>query len=316
MTNFWKILKKPIIGLSPMDGITDEPMRQIQAAVAKPNVLFTEFVSAEGFMRNSDAFLKTLTFRENERPIVTQIFGYTPEAFYESIIKISQMGFDGIDINMGCPAKNILGKGGGGALIGNFDLAGKIIEKSLEAIKKTKTNIPLSVKTRIGQDKIIAHEWFSFLSQYPLSEVTVHGRPLKQGNSGEVNWGEIHQAGEILHQKGIVCLGNGEIKSIEEAKEKAEKYELDGVLIGQAALGNPWVFKEDYQPTREERLKMIVKHAKLTEEFYPPERFVTILKHFCWYPKGFPGCKDLKIELLKTKNLDEVRKVIKKFSHP
>lgn len=299
-----------------MDGTTDEPMRQIQAVVAKPNVLFTEFVSAEGFTRNPAAFLKKLAFKENERPIVTQIFGYTPEAFYESIIKISQMGFDGIDINMGCPAKNILDKGGGGALIGNFDLAGKIIEKSLEAIKKTKTNIPLSVKTRIGQNEIITQEWFSFLSQYSLSEVTVHGRRLKQGHSGEVNWEEIHQAREILPRKGIVCLGNGGIKSIKEAKEKAEKYNLDGVLIGQAALGNPWVFKENYQPTKEERLRTIVKHAKLTEEFYPPERFMTILKHFCWYPKGFPGCKDLKIELLKTRNLNEVREVIKKFSHP
>jgi len=296
-----------------MDGITDEPMRQIQAVVAKPNVLFTEFVSAEGFTRNPAAFLKKLAFKENERPIVTQIFGYTPEAFYESIIKISQMGFDGIDINMGCPAKNILGKGGGGALIGNFDLAGKIIEKSLEAIEKTKTNIPLSVKTRIGQNEIITQEWFSFLSQYPLSEVTVHGRRLKQGHSGEVNWEEINHASEILPRKGIVCLGNGGIKSIKEAREKAEKYNLDGVLIGQAALGNPWVFKENYQPTKEERLRTIVKHAKLTEDFYPPERFMTILKHLGWYPKNFENCIRLKVELLRTRNLNQVLKVIENF---
>ncbi len=312
MKSFWQSLPRPIIGLSPMDGVTDEPMRQIQVMIAKPDVLYTEFISAEGFVRNSQAFSGTLAFQENEKPIVVQIFGYNPEAFYESIIRIAKMGFDGIDLNFGCPAKNILGKGGGGALIGNFDLAGKIIEKSLEAIKKTK--IPLSVKTRIGQKEIATGSWISFLAQYPLSEVTVHGRLLSQGNSGPVNWEEIQKAGQILHTKGIVCLGNGGIKSRQEAIEKSKKYEVDGVLIGQATLGNPWVFRKDYQPTKEDILKTILEHAKLAAEFYPPERFVTVHKHFGWYPKGFPNAKKLKIELLKTKNLQEVENVIARFS--
>ncbi len=298
-----------------MDGVTDEPMRQIQTRAAKPDVLYTEFVSAEGFVRKPEVFLKTLAFQENERPVIAQIFGHTAEAFHESILQIGQMGFDGIDINMGCPAKNILGQGGGGALIGNYALAGKVIERSLWALRKLKT--PLSVKTRIGQEKILTQEWIGFLSQYPLAEVTVHGRLLQQGNSGEVNWPEIRLSAEILHQKGIICLGNGGIKSIDEATEKSKKYGLDGVLIGQAALGNPWLFDPARRPlagTKEEILKIIVEHAKMVADFYPPKRFVTVHKHFGWYPKGFPGSKDLKIELLKTKNLQEVENVIARFS--
>lgn len=314
MSNFWQKTKKPIIGLAPMDGVTDFPMREIQCQITKPDVLFTEFISAEGFIRKPDVFEKTLYFEENQRPVVAQIFGYTPEAFYETISQIIKKNFDGIDINMGCPAKSVLGKGGGGALIGNYKLVKKIILESLKAIKKSKKNIPLSVKTRIGINNNVTEEWISFLSAFPLAEITVHGRLLINNHKGEVDWEKIAKAAEILKKKKIICLGNGGIKSVKEANIICQKYNLDGVLIGQAALGNPWVFMEDYCPTKEEILKTILKHAKCVEEFYPPERFITVYKHFGWYPKGFKNCKDLKIELMKTKNYAEVKQVIAKFS--
>lgn len=320
MENFWKELKKPIIGLAPMDGVTDEPMRQIQCSISKPDVIYTEFVSVEGFIKKPDAFQKTLFFQENERPIVAQLFGYTPEFFYEAISKIAEIGFNGIDINMGCPAKSVLQKGGGGALIGNYDLAEKIIKKSLEAIKELKKpvcrqahEIPLSIKTRIGKDKIITDDWISFLSDFPVSEITVHGRLLRQGNAGEVNWKEIAIAAKIARDKKIICLGNGGIKSISEAKQKIKDFDLDGVLVGQAALGNPWFFKENYLPTREEILKTIIDHSRIVNDFYPPKRFVTVLKHLGWYPKGFPNCIKLKVELLKCKNLEQVIEVVRGF---
>lgn len=313
MENFWKTLKRPIIGLGPMDGITDESMRQIQCSVAKPDVMYTEFVSVEGFVRNPDAFKKTLFFQENERPIVVQLFGYTPGLFYEAVQKIVEMKFDGVDINMGCPAKSVLQKGGGGALVGNHSLATKIIQKSLEAIAKSKKQIPLSIKTRIGSDKIITSEWISFLCKFPISEISVHGRLLEQGNSGEVKWKEISSAADIARSKGIICLGNGGIKSISEARQKIKDFGLDGILIGQAALGNPWVFKEDYVPTREEILQTIIEHSRLVEKFYPKERFVIVLKHLGWYPKGFPNCIKLKVELLKCKNHNQVIEKVKEF---
>jgi len=313
MESFWKTLKKPIIGLAPMDGVTDEPMRQVQCSIVKPSVLYTEFVSVEGFARKPEAFQKTLFFQENERPIIVQLFGYTPELFYEAISQMKEMNFDGIDINMGCPAKSVLQRGGGGALIGNYDLAGRIIEKSLEAIKESKKEISLSVKTRIGKDKIITREWISFLCGFPISEITVHGRLLKEGNSGEVNWEKIKVAGEIAHNKEIVCLGNGGLKSFSEARQKTNNFGLDGVLIGQAALGNPWFFKENYVPVKEEILQTIIEHSRIVNDFYPPKRFVTVLKHLGWYPKGFPNCIKLKVELLKCKNLNQVIETVKKF---
>lgn len=312
--DFWKNINKPIIGLSPMDGVTDEPARQIQSLVAKPDVLFTEFVSAEGFVRNPEAFKNTLVYKENERPIVAQVFGYTPEAISESIKIISEMGFDGIDINMGCPARKILTKGGGAALIGNYKLVDEILTKTLFAIKDSKNNIQLSVKTRIGQKIPITVKWVEFLSNYPLSAIIIHGRLLAQGLSGEVNWNEIKKAAKIAKEKNIVIIGNGGIRSIKEAKEKAKNYSLDGILIGQAALGNPWVFIEEYNPTREEIFEIIKKHADLAESFYGEKGFNRVLKHFSWYPKGFDNCKQLKLKLLKTKNSNEVKEVLSQFS--
>lgn len=277
-------------------------------------MIYSEFVSAEGFIRNPDAFKKTLYFTENERPIVAQIFGYTPQAFFDTTLQIAQMGFDGIDLNMGCPAKSVLHKGGGGALIENYTLSKQIIDKSLEAITKSGKNIPLSVKTRIGKNKIVTDEWISFLSGFPLAEVTIHGRLIKDDRSGENSWEEIAKAGKILKDKKIICLGNGGIKSTDEARTVCQQYGIDGVLIGQAALGNPWVFKNGHAPSKKEILQTILRHAKYAKDFYPPERFVTVLKHFCWYPKNFPGCKQLKIELLKTRNYTEVCDVVAKFS--
>ncbi len=291
-----------------MDGVTDEPARQIQVSIAKPAVMYTEFVSAEGFVKKPKAFKEKLSFKENERPIVAQIFGYTPKAIYETTRGISRLGFDGIDLNMGCPARQVLLRGGGGGLIGNYDLASKIIEAALSALKGT--DIPLSVKTRTGKNEVITKDWISFLCRYPLAEITIHGRLLKRGLAGPVNWEEIRKGAEICHQNNIICFGNGGIKSISEAKEKINTFGLDGVLIGQKALGNPWVFKENYQPTKEEILKVIIDHAREVADFYPPERFVTVLKHFSWYPREFENSKKLKIELLKAKSLKEAEAVI------
>lgn len=297
-----------------MDGITDEPARQIQSLVAKPDVLFTEFVSAEGFIRKPEAFKKILAFEESERPIVAQVFGYTPEAISEAIKIISEMGFDGIDINMGCPAKKILIKGGGAALIGNYKLVDEILIKAFHTIKDSKNNIPLSVKTRIGQKSSIVEEWAEFLSNYPLSAITIHGRLLSQSLSGEVCWNEIKKAAKIAKEKNIIILGNGGIKSLKEARQKAEAYSLDGILIGRAALGNPWVFKEEYNPTRKELFEIIKKHAEIAESFYGEKGFNKVLKHFSWYPKGFDNCKQLKLKLLKTTNSLEVGEVLNQFS--
>jgi tRNA-dihydrouridine synthase B len=311
MNNFWGKLKIPIIGLSPMDGVTDEPMRQIQLSIAKPDVLYTEFVQVEGYSRKPKVFQNILTYKENEHPIVTQVVGCTPSDFAKSIKEIMEMGFDGIDLNMGCPNKDVVQRGAGGALIGNFKLAEEIIKTSLKTIDG---KLPLSVKTRIGIDKPVTKEWITFLSQFPLSEVTIHGRLVKQVHSGPVNWQEIKIGAEILKAKGIICLGNGGIKNRKEGEEKCQEYNLDGVLIGQAAIGNPWVFREDYKPTQDEILNTILKHGKLANDFFGEKRYTTILKHYAKYPKGFKYCKGLRMSLLKTRSFQEAQKVIENFT--
>ncbi len=171
----------------------------------------------------------------------------------------------------------------------------------------------MSVKTRIGKNEICTDKWIKFLTQFPLSEITIHGRLLKQGNTGEVNWEEIAKGAGICREKGIVCLGNGGVKSKKEASELSIKHCLDGILIGQAGCGNPWVFADE-KPTKEMILKTILEHAKIVSEFYDDKGFVTVLKHFSWYPREFPNSKKLKIELLKTRSLAEVEKIIVNFS--
>lgn len=302
-----------------MDGITDEPMRQIQADVAKPDVMYTEFVSVEGFIRKPDKFQKQLTFKNNERPIIAQVFGAAPHDFEKAVAEISQMGFDAVDINMGCPSKTVVQRGAGGDLIGNYELSGKIINACLRGIESSGREIPLSVKTRIGQKNAEAKNWASFLVQFPLAEITIHGRLLSQGQKGEVNWEEVGIAARIIKEKQIIVLGNGGIKSIEEAYEKCQKYGLDGVLIGQAALGNPWIFKPfDYTqgklrkgfPSEKILFQTLLKHAEKIQDFYGEKGYVMGLKHFLWYLKGLKNAHGLREKIIKTRNVKELKKVI------
>ena len=313
MADFWKQLKKPIIGLAPMDGVTDYPARQIQIEVARPDILFTEFVCVEFLSARPEKLKRRIYFGENERPLVAQIFGHTPSAFAGIVEKIAASGFDGLEINMGCPSRNVTKSGGGGALIGNFKLAGEIIRATIAAIESTKKNIPLSVKTRIRESQTATREWFSFLAGFPFSAITIHGRILKQCLSGPVDWPAIEDAAEIVKSKGILYLGNGGITSLTEAKEKCVAHKLDGILIGKAAVGNPWIFKENYKPDIKEILDTVVRHGELAQEFYGERNFSAVFKHFNGYVRGFDGCKQLRMELLKSKNIDEVKKIIHGF---
>ena len=235
---FWGKLKKPIIGLAPMDGVTDAPMRFITAKYGKPDVIFTEFVSADGIKHGAKRLLRDFKFDEIERPVVAQLFGGDPEAFFEVAKLIIKMGFDGVDINMGCPARKVAGRGEGAGLIKDPDLAARIIA----AVKKgVDGKIPVSVKTRIGYDQA-DQGWWQFLASQDLAAVTMHGRTFKQLYQGKADWEVIARAATLIKQSGTIFLGNGDVESIPDAHEKIEKYGVDGVLIGRAVQGNPWVF--------------------------------------------------------------------------
>jgi tRNA-dihydrouridine synthase len=341
--SFWQDKKKPIIGLSPMDGVTDEPMRHITAKYGHPGVIFTEFINVEYAAHRPDKILERFFYSSIERPTVAQISGSTPSLFYQFAFVAAYLGFDGIDINMGCPSRTVTHRGGGAALIGNRELAQELVLSArrgfedwqtgkkitnvvadrsvltaVEAINKRNRSlgisrgprrVGLSVKTRLGIRKACVNSWLGFLASLPLEAITVHGRTLEAGHSGPVDWGAIALAAKIAHREGKILLGNGGIKSWAEAKRVSSDYGLDGVLIGRGAMGNPWAFT-DKVPERQERLSVMVEHIRYYLNLSGNEDFISLRKHLSWYAKGFPGAKRLRGRLIRTSSLAEVEEIV------
>ncbi|MCK9186348.1 tRNA-dihydrouridine synthase [Candidatus Gracilibacteria bacterium] len=339
---FWDNLKKPVIGLAPMDGVTDPAFRYITAITSKPSVIFTEFVNVEGLARGATKMLYGFFYSKKERPIVAQLFGTEIDSFYKAAVLICYLGFDGIDINMGCPVNKIAGKGSGAALIKNPKLAKKIIKSVQKGIndfangisleragvhedviafckknkmilkKPEKKIIPLSVKTRIGYNEISAEEWAKTLIGFGVKILTMHGRTFKQLYSGEANWEVLGKVAKICKKNDVFFLGNGDISSMAEAKEKIKKYGCDGVLVGRATNGNPWFFKGK-DPSLKDRLNAIKKHVKYFEKLaYLP--FQTLKKHLAWYTKGFEGAKEMRMEFMQAQSGKDIERIVEEFS--
>ncbi|MBU1071286.1 tRNA-dihydrouridine synthase [Patescibacteria group bacterium] len=302
---FWETIKKPIVGLAPMDGVTDAAMRFITKKHGNPDVMFTEFVSAEGIRAGAVKLMKNFIYDESERPIVAQLFGKDPEAFYVAVKTVLKLGFDGVDINMGCPARKVAKRGEGAGLINNPELALAIIKEVQRAVNN---KIPVSVKTRIGYDKPVTEEWISKLLSVEPAVISLHGRTLKQGYGGLADWEEIGKAAKLCKETETLLLGNGDVKSVEDGKEKIKKYGGDGFLIGRAAFGNPWVFNKG--ETLVKKFEVALEHARKFEELYPDDRFFVMRKHLSWYAKGFDGAKELRSKLVRCDSAEEVKKVI------
>lgn len=306
--NFYQQFSKPIIGLSPMDGVTDVPFREITKKYGNPDVMYTEFSSVEGLCRGAKILLKEFRFTNTQRPIVGQIYGTTPEFFRQGAILLCELGFDGVDLNMGCPAKNVAHSGAGAALIQTPELAKEIVRAAklgvqqwqngatvadcegftaemLELIKLqqqelqlldtagqvTRRHIPVTVKTRVGFDSIVVKDWIKHLLEVEPEVITVHGRTLRQLYTGLANWEAIADAAEVVHQSGqpTLIMGNGDVASYEDAQQKIRDCQLDGALIGRASFGNPWVFLETSQEiSPHQKAAVAVEHAELFEKTY------------------------------------------------
>ena len=329
----WTKLKKPIIGLAPMDGVTDAPFRLLVAKIGKPDIMTTEFVSVEGICAGAMRILKDFKYNEIERPIIAQLFGTDPECFYKAAFVVAKMGFDGVEINMGCPSKNVSSKGAGASLIQTPELAKKIIlqtkkgvknwangkeieeiglpQEILEHISGFKTErkiIPVSVKTRIGYNTNIIEEWTKHLLEAKPANITIHGRTLKQMYTEQADWDAIATATKIIKKTDTTVLGNGDIKTVKEGIEKVKHYGVDGFLIGRAALGNPWIFG-DKEADINERLETAKQHAKIYEKIFP-EYFLPMRKHLGWYCKGFPGASKIRQELMVSNSAKEVEDIL------
>lgn len=340
---FWENLEKPVVGLAPMDGVTDAAFRYMVCKKSSPSLVMTEFTNVEGLARGATKMMTAFLYDEIERPIVGQIYGVEVESFYKASVMLCAMGFDGVDINMGCPANKVARFGSGAALIKTPELAKKIIEACKNGCKDWANGItmkeagvhpdiilevgkmnegknperlehkeiPVSIKTRIGYDEVVAKEWVKHLLELEPANITMHGRTLKQMYLGEADWDVIAGAAAICRGSGTNFVGNGDVKSMEDAKEKIDRYGVDGVLVGKALFGNPWFFGE-HEPDFVERLLTVVEHSKYFEGL-EHLHFHNIRKHLAWYCKGFEGAKEMRMKLMKTDTADEVAEIINLF---
>lgn len=308
--NFWEKLKRPIFILAPMDGVTDTVFRQIVAQVGKPDVFFTEFVPVDAIVSKAQMRVleKSLRYTSVERPIVAQIWGSDPEKFYQAAKLLSKLKFDGIDVNMGCPDRSTIKKGACSALIKNPKLAQKIILATI----KGANGLPVSVKTRIGFENIETEKWVETLLQTPISALSLHLRTVAEMSKVPAHWEEIEKAVSLrdkLKSKTLI-IGNGDIKTLDEAKEKCNRYKIDGVMIGTGIFENVYLFNEKIdinKVTPKQKIDLLLKHLMLFKKTWEDSRHFEQMKKFVkCYVNNFKGASEKREILMKTKNLHEL----------
>jgi nifR3 family TIM-barrel protein len=335
--NFWQKLNKPfddaqgkpIMCLAPMADVTDRAFRRVITKYGKPDVLWTEFVSADGlFLGGYDALINDLSFSPEERPIIAQFFTSKPDMMEKAARLAVELGFDGVDINMGCPDKSVEKQKAGAALIKNPSLAKEIILAAKQGaqtkIQGRTLEIPVSVKTRIGYNKNELEEWLPKLLETEPAVITMHARTRKEMSLVPARWEHVKRAVEIRGeiQKGeskTLIFGNGDVVDIADAQVKAKETGCDGVMFGRAVFGNPWLFS-GHIPTVEEKLKVLIEHTKLFEELVLPKApigqaksFAVMKKHFKAYVNGFVGAKELRVKLMEAGNANEVQNIVNNF---
>lgn len=344
MKNIWQQLskKKPFFVLAPMAGVTDSTFRQMVAGIGGPDLMFTEFVSTEMVTRlifdsqTSDigefsdvgrlGLLRPqkippiLKFSKKEKPIIAQFFGCKPEQFEKCAKLALRLGFDGIDLNMGCPDSKVLKQGSGSELMKNPKLASEIVR----VVKKVVGDkIPVSAKVRLGYDKKDTETWVADILEEGVDAITIHGRTAKQGYLGEADWDEIGKITKEIKKKfpNIVVVGNGDVKSGEQACLFQQRYGVDGVMIGREVLKNPWVFNGRTSesprisirigPNVKERLNLCLEHTKLFEKHYGSGVSVGAMKkYYKAYLSGLEGAATFRRELMEVKSFDEAKRIL------
>lgn len=323
--NFWKELPKPIMVLAPLADVTDVAFRRMIAkysahtradgTVGGPDVFWTEFVSADGLMRADEEgkkkLMADLLYSEEERPIVAQLFSSTPEYMEGAARLCRELGFDGIDINMGCPDRGIEKQGCGSAMIKNPKNARAVIQ----AAKRGAGDLPVTVKTRLGYNQDELETWLPELLAEEPAVITVHARTRKEMSKVPARWERVARAVEIRDElkSNILIFGNGDALSIEDAHAKAKFSRADGVMLGRAIFGNPWLFhpeKDLSNVSLEERLSALVEHTKLFEELLPHKNFAIMKKHYKAYCNGFDGAKELRMELMDAPDAKTVEEIV------
>ena len=333
-----------------MDGVSDFPFRHIVKKYGQPAIVYTEFTSVEGVCHGAKQLLKDFLFDEIQRPVIGQIYGTTPDFFRQTAIVLCELGFDGIDINMGCPAKNVAHSGAGAALIKTPKLAQEIIRATKAGVQdwingqtsrdcenisseiatevekrhaalptqfQQKRFLPVSVKTRVGYDIPVIEEWIPTLLEMDVAAIALHGRTLKQQYGGLANWELIGQAAELAHRADTLLLGNGDVKSFADAQQKISTYKLDGALLGRSTMGNPFVFFPEAQnPPLARYLQVALEHAQLFEATYQHDEKYTFLpmrKHLGWYIHDIPEAAKIRQEIYQCNSSQDFSAVMQKY---
>lgn len=343
--NFWQQLSAPFFVVAPMADVTDAAFRRMIAKYGKPDVMWTEFVAADGLMRATPEgkakLMADLIYSEEERPIVAQLFSSTPAHMEAAAALCAELGFDGIDINMGCPDKSIEKQGCGSAMIKTPEIAREIIR----AAKRGANGIPVSVKTRVGYNKEEIDTWIPVLLKEQPAALTIHARTRKDLSKVPANWDYVARVVALRDtlSPDTRIIGNGDVLSLEDAQEKITRSGADGAMIGRALFGNPWFFNPAVQlpyqlralPTHgvnretllsfettkktteiislRDRLLVMVEHTKLFEELLPQKNFSIMKKHYKAYVNGFPGAAELRHVLMEQNSAAEIEGVVHAF---
>ncbi|WP_079504542.1 tRNA dihydrouridine synthase [Mesobacillus jeotgali] len=314
--NFWRDLPRPFFILAPMEEVTDVVFRHVVSEAARPDVFFTEFTNSESYCHPDGikSVRGRLTFTEDEQPIVAHIWGDKPENFRKMSIGMAEMGFKGLDINMGCPVPNVVQNGKGSGLIRRPDVAGELIQAAKAG------GLPVSVKTRLGFTEV--DEWKSWLKhilEQDIVNLSIHLRTRDEMSKVDAHWElipEIKQLRDEVAPDTLLTI-NGDIPDRQTGLELARQYGVDGVMIGRGIFHNPFAFeKEPKQHSSDELLDLLRLHMDLHDKYSHLELrpFTALHRFFKIYVKGFHGASGLRNELMNTKSTAEVRELLDQFA--
>ncbi len=311
--NIWAELVRPFFVLAPLDDVSDTVFRQVVAKAAKPDLFFTEFTNVDGYFSPGQVSVgrKLRWDSQVEQPLIAQIWGKNPENYYKMAGELVKLGFAGIDINMGCPERNVVAGGNGAGMIGQYERAGEIIRAVQEG---SGGKLPVSVKTRIGISKIMTEEWAEFLLGHKLQALTIHGRTAKEMSKVPAHWDEIGKVAKLRDKlvPETVIVGNGDVLSRKQGEQLAKQWGVDGIMIGRGVFHNIFVFEQGQSAhSREELMDILRFHLDLHEKTWQgTKRFEPLKKFFKIYVNGFPNASELRAELMDCKDHDAARAIV------
>ncbi|MEQ7216417.1 tRNA-dihydrouridine synthase [Enterococcus asini] len=313
--NFWQELPRPFFILAPMEDVTDVVFRHVVQEAGAPDVFFTEFTNSDSFC-HPDGLASVrgrLVFTEDEQPMVAHIWGDNPEHFRQMSVALAEMGFAGIDLNMGCPVPNVAERGKGSGLILRPEVAGELIQAAKAG------GLPVSVKTRLGFTELSEMQaWISHLLKQDIANLSVHLRTRKEMSKAAAHWElipELVKLRDAIAPRTLLTI-NGDIPDRKTGEELAEKYGVDGIMIGRGIFKNPYAFEKIPQEhSSQELLQLLRLQLDLQDQYQEqlPRSIVGLHRFFKIYVKGFPGANDLRIRLMETKSTAEVRQILDEF---